>query len=84
MAYLRKDFFLIPYAKAIGFSEKRKFYEKYWSSFPEIDIYDIFGKNDKRSYEEKYGETNKLEKTIDDLDKKYLTMIIELRQSLWT
>jgi hypothetical protein len=53
-----------------------------WASYPEADIFNL-NKN-KKSYEEKYGRVNELEKYIEDKDEKYLIEIVKLRRCLWT
>jgi len=59
---------------------KRPVIEKeYWNSFP-----DLTNGGGGKSYEELYGETNRLEKEVTDKDTELLVQIVSRREMFWT
>ena len=66
---------------------RKEFQEKIDKAYPEIPKYaDTLDwiNNCKESYEELYGEVNRLEAEIEKIDTKHLTWIVKNRQILWS
>ena len=65
----------------------KEFQEKIDKAYPEIPKYaDTLDwiNNREESYEESYGEVNRLEAKIEKIDTKHLTWIVKNRQILWS
>jgi hypothetical protein len=65
--------------------DRKEFQDKIDAAYPSISLNELmtFTPN-KKTYEELYGEVNRLEAEFDKLDTKYLTWIVKNRKLLWT
>ena len=55
-----------------------------YNKVPEWDFQRLTKKMDKKTYDEIYGEVNRLEEEIDDLRTKILVWAVQKRRSMWT
>jgi hypothetical protein len=56
--------------------------EKKWDKIPHYDLDDI--NNPKKTYEERYGEVDRIEKEIDDIKTRIMVWAISKRNCIWT